>query len=720
MRCDSICPAEYPILFGCCAVQLSSAPGYTAARKHDVPAITSVNSRALCFRPQVPGQPPRPNPRQPAHGAPLVVQAKGNQYSVGGVSACTPMAVEACFHLLHAGSDGSLPVLERALEAVLQVDYSADQHLAVDQVLSRPQYAALRREDHLGRFVGSDAEAISQQVCLSGLARLLGRLLAVADAEGRSMSMVLVRPPETISVTTLAAGGGAGRRVAIFDSHPRAGLHPRAAAFLLFGAPADAARHLSQLWRVEAGALDGVEEEQARLMHTVEFTVLSWRAAGPSTPPRSAAAAPPAHRPLPPPLHSPVKVGGAPAADLLRRPTEVGSALPSRMEEGNEESGDDVIFVGETTGKDLLQTDGATAQGGGRWSDVQGDLRSRPRAKLSHELPPPAASQACGRLTSQLHALREQRVGQVNQGRLDAHSLHAEMDEDEESTESEAEEQALEGKRQGKLKARQGQSSRQRAKASTAEVETKGSAQAREEEARNKHVTAQEEEAANRALISALYQGDVERVESERASRQLAERLEAEDLERSRALAEAERMRQRVQAEAERQTREMVARRRTIAAQEEEAANSALIHELIQGDAERVENELASRQLAELLEAEDLERSRALAEAERMRQRAQDDAERQARDLEKCHEMLRENQFTCSICGDTLAIDDVSGRGSNCTCTGNERICRGCLLHWVQSKVGELKVPIMCPGGCEQPLVQEDIQNVSDDETWKR
>ena len=286
-------------------------------------------------------------------GAPVVVQAHGNQYSVGGVSACTPMAVEACLQLLRAGWDCSRPVLERALEGILEVDYSGAQHLAVDYVLSRPRYSALRREDNLCRCVFSEMEAISQQVRLNGLARLLCRLLAVADAEGRSMSMVLVRPPETISVTAikLAAGSAALRRIVVFDSHPRAGLHPRAAAFLLFGAPADAARYLSQLWRVEAGALDGVVEEQARLMDIVEFTVLSLRADVPPSPTRTVAALASSYKALSPLPPSPAPVGGA-AADLLRR-TQLGSTLPFEIKT-EEDSGDEVIFVGETTCKDQL------------------------------------------------------------------------------------------------------------------------------------------------------------------------------------------------------------------------------------------------------------------------------------------------------------------------------------------------------------------------------
>ena len=63
-----------------------------AAGSEDVGRARATERRAdECFSARMGSSPPS------THAAPLVVQAKGNQYSVGGVSACTLMAVRVEF-----------------------------------------------------------------------------------------------------------------------------------------------------------------------------------------------------------------------------------------------------------------------------------------------------------------------------------------------------------------------------------------------------------------------------------------------------------------------------------------------------------------------------------------------------------------------------------------------------------------------------------------------
>jgi hypothetical protein len=224
---------------------------------------------------------------------PLVVRGAGSQYTVGGVSACTPMAVEACLQLLGPVSFDDPVALRQALDqALFNGEYRLQEHLTPDAVLKLPRYAGrLHADPALPALLCAAHEAAAQQIPLSALDRLLARLGDVVTwrppAQAR-LALVLVKPPETISVVAAAHPGGPA--FAVFDSHPRPG--EPSAVIAVFGSAAAAAGHLSKrVWPLDSAALSDVSEADALQLTTVDFTPVSLAA-----PP-----VPPAPRPVPPP-----------------------------------------------------------------------------------------------------------------------------------------------------------------------------------------------------------------------------------------------------------------------------------------------------------------------------------------------------------------------------------------------------------------------------------
>ena len=225
-----------------------------------------------------------------------MVRAAGSQYTGGGVSACTPMAVEACLQLLEAASlddDASLRAVMR--QALVEGRYLGQAHLAPDEVLAQPRYRGrLFADPRLPPLLcGGDAHAAAaQQVPLAALGAFLGRLGELVAQPPQRLAVVLVKPPETVAVAALARKGR-GPAFAVFDSHPRPG--EPSAAIAVFGSAAAVAQHLRErVWPLDPAALDGIDAEQARQMTTVDFTPLTLAAAA-ATPSPAAAGTP---RPL--------------------------------------------------------------------------------------------------------------------------------------------------------------------------------------------------------------------------------------------------------------------------------------------------------------------------------------------------------------------------------------------------------------------------------------
>jgi hypothetical protein len=216
------------------------------------------------------------------------VKGAGSQYTDGGVSACTPMAVEACLQLLGPISFDDPVALRRVLDqALFKGQYRQQAHLTPDQVLRLPRYTGrLHADPALPALLCNAYEAAAQQIPLSALGGLLGRLGDLVTrgppAQAR-LALVLVKPPETVSVAATVRPGG-GPVFAVFDSHPRPG--EPSAIVAVFGSAAAAAEHLSKrVWPLDSAALRGISEADALQLTTVDFTPVSLAARPPGPPP---------------------------------------------------------------------------------------------------------------------------------------------------------------------------------------------------------------------------------------------------------------------------------------------------------------------------------------------------------------------------------------------------------------------------------------------------
>jgi hypothetical protein len=230
------------------------------------PPPTPQSKQILSPRPKTP-PPQLPTPPLTA-GKVTVVKARGSQYSAGGISACTPMAVEACLQLLRVAAAGlgtSEETLGQALEAALKGVYTSQAHLAPNAVLGQPRYrAALREETNLLPLLcgGDQARAAAQQLPLAELNLLLSGFGKAVTAVKHGLSLMLVRPPETVSLTALPAGGGVDDITFIlFDSHPRPPAE-ETATLHVFSDAVGAERYLQKMWKIGAGVLDSVDSAQ--------------------------------------------------------------------------------------------------------------------------------------------------------------------------------------------------------------------------------------------------------------------------------------------------------------------------------------------------------------------------------------------------------------------------------------------------------------------------
>jgi hypothetical protein len=92
--------------------------GKLSLRRSLLPHHTKLTHQAASV--QVP--PSTPGRWAARRGPEEVILADGSQYSVGGISACTPMAVEAAYQLLRSTTDGlGAADLKSVLAKVLQV-----------------------------------------------------------------------------------------------------------------------------------------------------------------------------------------------------------------------------------------------------------------------------------------------------------------------------------------------------------------------------------------------------------------------------------------------------------------------------------------------------------------------------------------------------------------------------------------------------------------------
>jgi hypothetical protein len=155
----------------------------------------------------------------------LMLEADENQYSAGGVSACTVMSTEAALQVLQLSAEGTVDEagLLLALNAALRPAalYSRNQHLSCSDVLAMNPYAArLVEQAGLAERVSSNMQGAYRgagQAPLEQMGALAEGLLREAGAAQCGLAAVLTRTPETVALiavphdaTDANPGGGGG------------------------------------------------------------------------------------------------------------------------------------------------------------------------------------------------------------------------------------------------------------------------------------------------------------------------------------------------------------------------------------------------------------------------------------------------------------------------------------------------------------------------------